>query len=105
MLWILVPIALVIIAIVIAFPVWFTHRRMRDDHDLASAEQYLDQIGKSHEDAALGRPAPPRQEAGLPGGPASPRGRHRAPETSQAETSQAETSQAEDSVPGPLSRG
>ena len=29
MLWILLPIAVIIIAIVIAFPVWFTHRRMR----------------------------------------------------------------------------
>ena len=95
MLWILVPIAVIVIAIVIAFPIWFAHRRMRDDHDLASAEQYLNQIGKSREDAALGRPAPPKQEAGVPGGPAAPRGRHRAPETFSEE----------EAVPGPGRRG
>ena len=100
MVWILIPIAIVIIAIVIAFPLWFTHRRMRHDHDLASAEQYLEQIGKSHDDAefgrsvppsqshtdaALGRTTPAEQDAGLPAGPARPRGRHAAPETSPAE--------------------
>ncbi|HEX9066542.1 MAG TPA: hypothetical protein VF843_15645 [Streptosporangiaceae bacterium] len=97
-LWILVPIAIIIIAIVVAFPLWFTHRRMRNDHDLESAEQYLNQIGKSHDDAAFGRPAPPKEErdaarrAREAGGPedtgeasnwsdAAPRGRHAAPET------------------------
>ncbi len=87
MLWILVPIAVVIIAIVIAFPLWFTHQRMRHDHDLASAEEYLQQIGKSHEDAALGRPAPTRSDAGFSAGDEAPRGRHAAPETPSAEDS------------------
>jgi nitrogen fixation-related uncharacterized protein len=96
-LWILIPIAIVIIAIVIAFPLWFTHRRMRHDHDLASAEQYLEQIGKSHEDADFGHPAPPskshadaalgrttssEQDTGVPAGAPRPRGRHAAPEVS-----------------------
>jgi nitrogen fixation-related uncharacterized protein len=100
MLWILVPIAVIIIAIVIALPLWFTHRRMRHDHDLESAEQYLKQVGKSHEDAALGhsappskantdaafgRPAPSQQDSGVPAGSGRPRGRHAAPETSPAE--------------------
>jgi hypothetical protein len=100
MLWILIPIAIIIIAIVIAFPLWFTHRRMRHDHDLESAEQYLDQIGKSHDDAAFGHSAPPSQshidaafgrpstpqrDAGVPAGSARPRGRHAAPEPSPAE--------------------
>jgi len=79
-LWILVPIAVVIVAAVIALPLWLTRRRRRDDHDLASAERYLEQIGTSRQDAAPGRPASPKREAGVPAGQAAPRGRHAAPE-------------------------
>lgn len=84
--WLWIPIAIVIIAIVIAFPLWFTHHRMRHDHDLAMAEEYLKNIGKSADDAAAGRPAPGRQD-GASEGFAAPRGRHAAPETRRTEDS------------------
>lgn len=84
--WLWIPIAIVIIGIVIAFPLWFTHHRMRHDHDLAMAEDYLQKIGKSADDAAAGRPAPSRQD-GASAGYARPRGRHAAPETPQTEGS------------------
>ena len=86
-LWILVPIAIVIIAIVITFPRRLTRRRMREDDDLAAAEQFLDQIGMSDDDAAPARPAPAEQDAGRPAGWPATRGRHAASEASSAEAS------------------
>lgn len=84
--WLWIPIAIVIIAIVIAFPLWFTHNRMRHHHDLAAAEEYLKNIGKSADDAAAGRPAPSRQD-GAPAESTAPRGRHHAPDPAQSEDS------------------
>jgi hypothetical protein len=106
-LWILVPIVVVLIAVVIAFPFSSTHRRLRNDNDLAAAEHYLQQIGKPDEDEVTGpraapgqrrpaseqrRPAPehrravPEQDRGaglqerdVSAGSGAPRGRHAAP--------------------------
>lgn len=84
--WLWIPIAIVIIGIVIAFPLWFTHRQMRDHHDLAAAEEYLDNISKSADEAATGQPAASRQDSGA-SAYSAPRGRHAAPEGSQSENS------------------
>jgi hypothetical protein len=62
--WLSIPIGLLIVLAAVGIPYWITHRRMRPHHDLTESYEYLEAAGKTPEDAALGRPVPPRREGG-----------------------------------------
>ena len=49
-------IGLVIVGLAVGIPFWFTHKRMRDHHDVTESQAYLDATGKTPADAADGRP-------------------------------------------------
>lgn len=62
--WLSIPIGLLIVLAAVGIPYWVTHRQMRPHHDLSESYEYLETAGKTPEDAALGRPVPPRREGG-----------------------------------------
>ena len=53
--WISIFVGLLIVLLVVAIPLWLTHRRMQP-HDLSEGQAYLDATGKTPEEAAAGRP-------------------------------------------------
>jgi len=71
--WLSIPIGLLIVLAAVGIPFWMTHRHMRPHHDLTESYEYLDEAGKSTEDAAVGREVPPRQEDGRVVLPTPPR--------------------------------
>ncbi len=62
--WLSIPIGLLIVLAAIGIPYWITHRHMRPHHDLTESYEYLKVAGKTPQDAATGRPVPPRREGG-----------------------------------------
>ena len=53
---------LLIVLLAVGIPFWMTHKRMRPHHDLTEGRAYLDAVGKTPEDAAVGRPAPAQDD-------------------------------------------
>jgi len=53
---------LLIVLLAVGIPFWMTHKRMRPHHDLTEARDYLDAVGRTPEDAAIGRPTAPRRD-------------------------------------------